>query len=324
MGIGFLVGPGIGFLVGGLLGLVCCIDLTWNRWGHHGVGLVGTNLRERLDWLDEAREADADPGFPGRMLALCSLPWTGQGKRSHFARANGTFTLAMRAVGTARFPCGNLPRLLLARVCTEAVRTGRGVLVLRKGFRSFMARPGIHGDGGGPRRWLRNRMERLLRFATISLHYRENDKSALVAGVIGDKAVFWRDYDLLIPSEIRQSRPFFDSTLRQPVPMGLNRLHALHRSTPGLDLCLWFTCHTFSLTYPLALTRAQVYTSMAPSLKRPATTSPSGTIAKKCLGGLKKIKLAWPAPNNYTELWGLILHPTPPLIPDERGPGACI
>jgi len=31
MGIGFLSGLGIGFLVGGLLGLVCCIGLTWNK-----------------------------------------------------------------------------------------------------------------------------------------------------------------------------------------------------------------------------------------------------------------------------------------------------
>ena len=76
---------------------------------------MGTTRQERLDWLDEAREADADPGFPGRMLALCSLSWAGQGKRSHFVRTNGTFSLAMSAVGTAKFPCGNLPRLLLAR-----------------------------------------------------------------------------------------------------------------------------------------------------------------------------------------------------------------
>ena len=77
---------------------------------------MGTTLREQLDWLNEAREAGADPGFPGRMPALCSLPSTGQGKRSHFVRANCPFTLAMIAVGTDRFSCGNLPRLLLSGV----------------------------------------------------------------------------------------------------------------------------------------------------------------------------------------------------------------
>ena len=61
---------------------------------------MGTTLQERLDWLDEAREADANLGFLGRMLALCSLPRTGQGKRSRFVRTNGPFTWAMTAVGT--------------------------------------------------------------------------------------------------------------------------------------------------------------------------------------------------------------------------------
>ena len=99
---------------------------------------MGTTLQERLDWSDEAREADADLGFPGRMLALCSLPRTGRGKRSHFVRTNSPFTLAMSAVGTSRLPYGNLPRLLLAWVCTEAVRTGRRDLVLGKSLRDFM------------------------------------------------------------------------------------------------------------------------------------------------------------------------------------------
>ena len=232
---------------------------------------MGTTLQEQLDWLNEAREAGADPGFLDRMLALCSLPSTGQGRRSHFARTNGTFSLAMSTVGHTRFPCGNLPRLLLAWVCTEAVRTGRRLLVLRKGFRGFMARPGIHSDGGDPRPRLRNRMAGLFGSATLSLHYRGNHKSVRLAGVIGDKPVFWRDYDRLIPSEIRLSHPFSNSTVRQPVPVGLNCLHALRRSTLGLDLCLCFTYHTFSLADPLALIRTQVYASMAPSLRRLAT-----------------------------------------------------
>ena len=124
---------------------------------------------------------------------------------------------------------------------------------------------------------------------------------SLLSGLIGNKAVFWRDYDRLIPSEIRLSQPFFDSTVRQPVPIIINCLHALRRSTLCLDPYLWLTYRAFSLTAPPALTRAHVYTSMAPSLKRPAITSPCGTIAKKCLRELKKIKLAWPVLNYSTE-----------------------
>ena len=45
---------------------------------------MGTTLQERFDWSEQAREADADPDFLVRMLALCSLPRTDQGARSRF------------------------------------------------------------------------------------------------------------------------------------------------------------------------------------------------------------------------------------------------
>lgn len=65
-----------------------------------------TTQPDQLDWLDEDREADADRGSPGRMLAQRSLPRTDQGKRSRFVRTNGLFPLAMTAVGTPGSPVG--------------------------------------------------------------------------------------------------------------------------------------------------------------------------------------------------------------------------
>ena len=87
----------------------------------------------RLDQIDQlvgASEADADLGFMARLLALCSLPRTNPGNRKEFIRRNGPYTLGMVAGINTRPPYGNLPRLLLAWVCTEAVRTQRRELVL--------------------------------------------------------------------------------------------------------------------------------------------------------------------------------------------------
>ena len=205
-----------------------------------------------------------------------------------------------------------------------SVRTCRRVLVLGKSLRDFMARPGIYNDGRDPCRQLRDRMERLYSAATISLHYRGNHKSVRLVGVIGDKAVFWRNYGRLIPSEIRLSRAFIDSTGRQPVADGLNCLHALRRSTMDLDLCLWFTCLTFSFADPLALIWGQVYTQHGPFPDKAGDDLTVQNFRKKCLRELKKIKLAGRELNYSTELWRLILHPTPPPIPDERGPAPAL
>ena len=83
-----------------------------------------TTLRQ-VNQLVEASEADADLGFMARLLALCSLPRTNPGDRREYVRYNGPYTLTMTVNGNAKLPYGNIPRLLLAWVCSEAVRTQR-------------------------------------------------------------------------------------------------------------------------------------------------------------------------------------------------------
>ena len=91
-----------------------------------------------MNALVNASEADPELGFMARTMALCSLPRTNPGKRKEYKRVNGPFTLYMVAGGGNKLPYGNLPRLLLAWVCTEAVRTQSRVLVLGKSLAKFM------------------------------------------------------------------------------------------------------------------------------------------------------------------------------------------
>ena len=131
-----------------------------------------------------------------------------------------------------------------------------------------MGRLGINNNGAGPQRRLRYQMERLLSCA-VSLHYRGDDKSVRLTGVIAGKAVFWWDYDRpdmdsLVPSETHLSHPVFESIARQLIPIDLNCLQALRRSTLGLDLHLWLTYRIFSLTQLLAWTSKQIYAQYVP------------------------------------------------------------
>ena len=78
---------------------------------------------DQVNQLVSASEADPDMGFMARLMVLCSLPRTNPGNRLQYKRVNGPYSLIMTAVGKTKLPFGNLPRLLLAWVCTEAVRT---------------------------------------------------------------------------------------------------------------------------------------------------------------------------------------------------------
>ena len=139
-----------------------------------------TTLQEQLDRLDEAREAEADPGLRGRTPAHCSLPRVDRGTRYHFVQQNGPFNLVMSAGIQEKLTYVNLPRLLLVRVCTEVARTGQRNLDLGKRLSGFMDQLGICSTSGYGRCGPRERMERLLSCA-ISLHYRGDGKSVRLA-----------------------------------------------------------------------------------------------------------------------------------------------
>ena len=155
---------------------------------------------------------------------------------------------------------------------------------------------------------------------TISLHYRGSNKSVRLAGVIADKSVFRWDYkqpqiDSLFSSEIRLRQPFCNSNVCQPVPIDLNCLHALRRSTLGLDLYLGLTCRTFSLTQLLAMTWKQVLAQYGRSPAKAGENITVQAFRRQCRGELMKIKCAWPEFNAAPGRGRFILYRTPSQIP---------
>ena len=95
-------------------------------------------VADQVNQLVSASEADPDLGFMARMMALCSLPRTNPGNQHRYVRRNGPYTLVMSATGLHKLPFGNLPRLILAWLCTEAVRTQSRELVLGRSLAEFM------------------------------------------------------------------------------------------------------------------------------------------------------------------------------------------
>ena len=78
-------------------------------------------VADQVDRLVSASETDPDRGFMARTMAPCSLPRSNPGNRHQYKRVNGPFTLVMSTGGLYKIPFGNLPRLILAWVSTEAV-----------------------------------------------------------------------------------------------------------------------------------------------------------------------------------------------------------
>ena len=260
-------------------------------------------------------------GSRARLMALCSLPRTNPGNRIRYTRQNGPYTLYMTAGGGNKLPFGNLPRLLMAYVSTEAVRTQSRVLILGSSLSGFMRKLGMSDDSGSPRgdrTRLRNQMRRLFN-AHVQLVYEDERGEASVSSSVADRTEFWWNERkpgerTLWESKIELGEKFFQEIISHPVPIDMNTLTALKRCALGLDLYLWLVYRTFALTRPLRLTWRQVYQQFG---LHPAKASDKRTVLnfrRKILRELKKIKLAWPDLNYATAPGVLILHPSTPAI----------
>ena len=212
----------------------------------------GFTQADQVNQLVSASEADPDLGFMARLMALCSLPRTNPGNRKEYKRVNGPYTLYMTAIGENKLPFGNLPRLLLAWVSTEAVRTQSRELVLGASLSEFMRTLGVYsssGGRGGVQTRLRNQMKRLFN-AHIQLLYQDKNGEATVNAVIADRTELWwttkrPDVPSLWKSKIYLGEAFFNEIINHPLPLDMNILKALKRSSLGLDLYLWLTYRTF-------------------------------------------------------------------------------
>ena len=273
---------------------------------------------DQVNQLVRASEADPDLGFMGRTMALCSLPRSNPGNRLQYKRVNGPFTLYMTVGGGNKLPYGNLPRLLLAWVCTEAVRTQSRELVLGHSLSEFMRTLDIYSNSGRVHTRLRNQMKRLFG-CTVTMVYEKPGGFARVSSFVADKHEFWwnerkPNESSLWESKIYLGEQFFNEIIRHPIPIDMNTLTALKRSPLGLDLYLWLAYRTFALRAPLRLTWRLLYSQFG---AHPAKASDKVTVQafrRKVLRELKKIKIAWPDLNYSTAPGVLILYPSTPVI----------
>ena len=277
---------------------------------------------DQVDQLVRASEAAPDTGFMARLMMLCSLPRTNPGRQLQYKRVNGPYTLIMTAVGHTGLPFGNLSRLLLAWVCTEAVRTQSRELFLGPSLSGFMRKLDMAPIGGGSRgerTRLRNQMKRLFN-AHIQLAYEDKRISASVNSPVASRTGFWwnkrkPDELGLWDSKIELGEKFYQEIISHPVPLDLNILKAMKRSSLGLDLYLWLTYRTFVLKRPLRLSWARLYRQFGADPAQEDHKLTVNDFRKDCLRELKKIKIAWPGLNYSTAKGVLVLLPSQPAVP---------
>ena len=278
---------------------------------------------DQVNHLVGASEASPDLGFMTRLMALCSLPRTNPGNQTQYLRRNGPYTLIMFSSGKTKLPFGNLPRLLLAWVCTEAVRTQSRELILGGSVAEFMRKLDIYSSSGEKYTRLREQMQRLFN-VHVQLIYEDAHGEVSINSLVADRTELWWNPKLpnecsLWESKVELGEKFFEEIISHPVPLDINTLKALKRSSLGLDWYLWLTYRVFSLKRPLRLTWPSLYRQFGVNPEQADDNRIVQDFRKDCLRELKKIKVAWPDLNYSTAKGVLILSPSKPSIaPTEQ------
>ena len=200
----------------------------------------------------EINDVEVDAGslaFMGQALVQTTLPHSDPGV-PFFERTNGVVSLSIIANPRIGLPFGTVPRLLLAWICTEAVKTKSPMLGLGKSQNDFLRKLGMRTDG---RDCQRLRAQSLKLFSSmLSITYQSHGRFGLKNMPIADEAfVLWDphrpDDRMLWESTLKLSSEFFRNVTESPVPIDMRVLHALSKSPLAMDVYSWLVYRIFLL-----------------------------------------------------------------------------
>ncbi len=265
---------------------------------------------------ESALEAGA-LGFMARAMVQATLPHK-KVAGNEFERRNGNYSLSIMAPSSIGLPYGTIPRLLLAWLTTEAVKTKSRELELGDSLSGFMAELDMMPTGG---RWgsitrLKDQSRRLFA-SSITAVYENGPGFAVINQAVADRAQFWWDNKHpeqagLWKSTVTLSENFFNEVIDRPVPIDMRAIRALKKSPLALDIYSWLTYRMSYLTSPTVVSWAGVAMMLGSSYAE------LRDFKKSFLNELRKVLLVYPNANVEVLPDGLRIKPSLTHIPTNK------
>jgi Plasmid encoded RepA protein len=268
--------------------------------------------------MEDKGAADAgELGFMARAMTLCTLPHS-KPKEQEFTRKNGNYTMSMVAPKAIGLPYGTIPRLLLAWISTEAVRTKSQTLTLGDSLSYFLKELGLSRSGGtrGDITRFKDQLRRLFS-CSITCNYHSKDRDAGIGYMIAQKYDLWwhpqhPDQAGLWESTLTLSEEFFREVTTSPIPIDMRALKALKRSPLALDIYIWLTFRSSYLKASTVITWEQLQGQFGAEYGR------SRAFKEAFVEALRKVQLVYPDADISTNDTGILLAPGATSIPKKR------
>jgi hypothetical protein len=266
-------------------------------------------------------QAEADTagalGFMARAMTLASLPHS-KVSGVEFKRTNGNFTLSIMSPSDVGIPYGSIPRLLLAWLTTEAVKTKSRELLLGDSMSAFMRELGIEVTGGPRGGITRLKRQSIMLFSsTINAIWRDGSGIGIRGHKIADRSVLWWDakdprQGTLWQSSVTLSEAFYSEITERPIPVDTRALRALKRSPMALDVYTWLTYRMSYLKKPTMIPWEALQVQFGSDY--PTTSQGRRDFRKGFLHALRKVTEVYPAGRADGGSDGLTLAPGRPHI----------
>ena len=279
---------------------------------------VSKLVAEALEIEAQAAKEAGALGYMARVLVQATMPHKNT-PGAEFKRSNGIFTLTILSPSEVGLPYGTYPRLLLAWLTSEAVKTRKPEVVLGPTLSGFMNELGLIPAGG---RWgtisrLKDQMKRL--FSSYVSFRVESDMENLGVGFpVAFKYHLWwdpksPDQAALWLSTVTLSYDFFNEIVDRPVPIDMRALKALKRSPLALDIYCWLTYRMSYLNRKTEIPWEALITQFG--VGYPYTKLGVRHFKSKFLYHLRKVLVVYPAAKVDDGTYGLLLRPSKPHIP---------
>ena len=190
-------------------------------------------------------------GYMPRSLVAACLPHS-RPVGNEYTHINGKFRISIIAPTDTGIPFGSRPRLIIAFLAGEAIRTKSRHIALGNSLSEFMRGLGIDATGGstGSISRLKNQLVRLSS-CTISTSWTDFRHTTLTnAPIVSTSQLWWTPHELKRngnTSFLTLGHEFFEDVITRPVPVDFRALRILKRSSLALDIYCWLTYRMYYL-----------------------------------------------------------------------------
>ena len=212
------------------------------------------------DLAEQTREEADMLGFMSRLLLMVNLPYRDPGDEcKNWWRRNGhvfiNVTPGYKGKESIGVPYGTYPRLILAYLVTQVVKTQSPIIYLGKTFSQFLTFLDLK-KGGKTYKQFHKQLERTLSASFAWTYETEKRWSRTNIQVSHQSQLWWdpaEDSNVISLWEnyIKLNTDFFNEILRHAVPLDLRVLSVLKNSPLGLDLYMFISWRTFNINKPV-------------------------------------------------------------------------